>query len=123
MDKLKVGQVIISNQKEENNNYKKFLEIIKQKNIKVHKVLAGNKIHIEKNIYFDILWPTDKLITENSINNNAIVCNFHYKNFSMLFTGDIEKVAEEQILNLYKNNMEILKTDILKVGHHRFKNI
>lgn len=99
MDKLKVGQVIISNQKEENNNYKKFLEIIKQKNIKVHKVLAGNKIHIEKNIYFDILWPTDKLITENSINNNAIVCNFHYKNFSMLFTGDIEKVAEEQILD------------------------
>lgn len=123
MDKLKVGQVIISNQKEENNNYKKFLEIIKQKNIKVHKVLTGNKIHIEKNIYFDILWPTDKLITENSINNNAIVCNFHYKNFSMLFTGDIEKVAEEQILNLYKSNMEILKTDILKVGHHRFKNI
>ena len=41
----------------------------------------------------------------------------------MLFTGDIEKVAEEQILNLYKSNMEILKTDILKVGHHRFKNI
>ena len=120
---MKVGQVIISNQKEENKNYKEFLELIKQKNIKVHKVLAGNKIHNEKDIYFDILWPTDKMITENSINNNAIVCNLHYKKFSMLFTGDIEKIAEERILELYKSNIEILKTDILKVGHHRFKNI
>ena len=39
----------------------------------------------------------------------------------MLFTGDIEEIAEKQILSEYKNNMKILKSTILKVGHHGSK--
>lgn len=38
----------------------------------------------------------------------------------MLLTGDIEEKAEKQILEEYKNNLQILKSTILKVGHHRF---
>ena len=37
----------------------------------------------------------------------------------MLFTGDIEKVAEEKILK--EINPVILKSDILKVAHHGSK--
>lgn len=83
--------------------------------------MAGNRIHIEKNLYLDILWPTDKQITTNVLNNNAIVCNLYYKSFSMLFTGDIEEIAEKEILNLYTQNQNLLKTDILKIGHHGSK--
>lgn len=39
----------------------------------------------------------------------------------MLFTGDIEKVAENQILEEYKENLDILKSTVLKVGHHGSK--
>lgn len=39
----------------------------------------------------------------------------------MLFTGDIEELAEKQILLEYKNNMQVLKSTILKVGHHGSK--
>ena len=38
----------------------------------------------------------------------------------MLFTGDIEKKAEEEILETYKNS-KILESDILKVAHHGSK--
>lgn len=38
----------------------------------------------------------------------------------MLFTGDIEKIAEEKILEKYKNS-NILKSTILKVAHHGSK--
>lgn len=38
----------------------------------------------------------------------------------MLFTGDIEEIAERQILQEYKKT-NILKSDILKVGHHGSK--
>lgn len=38
----------------------------------------------------------------------------------MLFTGDIEEIAEKQILEEYKN-FDILKATILKVGHHGSK--
>lgn len=40
----------------------------------------------------------------------------------MLFTGDIEEIAEKQILEEYKNS-NILNATILKVAHHRLKNI
>lgn len=43
-----------------------------------------------------------------------------YKNFDMLFTGDIEEIAEKQILKEYKDS-KVLDADILKVAHHGSK--
>ena len=121
LQELKVGKVYISKQIEKSNNYEKFLKIVNTKNIKVHEVIATNRIHIEKDLYIDILWPMENQITTNVLNNNAIVCNLHYKKFRMLFTGDIEKIAEKEILNLYSKNKSLLKADILKVAHHGSK--
>ena len=39
----------------------------------------------------------------------------------MLFTGDIEEIAEKEILELYSQKPNLLKTNILKVGHHGSK--
>lgn len=64
------------------------------------------------------------MISENAINNNSLVCKLKYKQFSMLFTGDIEEVAEKTILNKYgKSSERILNSTVLKVAHHRIKNI
>lgn len=81
---------------------------------------SGDEIKIEKDFNFQILWPNENQIQENVLNNNSIVAKLNYKEFSMLFTGDIEEVAEKQILNEYKN-LNILKSSILKVGHHGSK--
>ena len=122
MEELKVGQVIISEQGEDSENYKRFKEIIKKKKIKVTIAGKGDRLQIEKYLYFDILWPnSSKLISENVLNNNSIVCKLHYKTFSMLFTGDIEEIAEKQILQEYKNNLDILNSTVLKIGHHGSK--
>ena len=121
LEELEVKKVYISKQIENSKNYEKFLEITNKKNIKVQEVIAGNRINIEKYLYLDILWPINKQITTNILNNNAIVCNLHYREFSMLFTGDVEKIAEDEILELYYKNTDLLKADILKVGHHGSK--
>ena len=119
LEHLEVRQVIINKQIEDSDNYQKFFKLVKEKMITVKLVKKGDRISIEKNIYFDILWPKDKQITENPLNNNSIVCKLNYYNFSMLFTGDIEKIAEEKILQRVNN--KLLKSDILKVGHHGSK--
>lgn len=80
---------------------------------------SGDEITIEKNIKIKILWPQKEQITENILNNNSIVAKLDYKDFSMMFTGDIEEIAEKQILSEYKNSMQILNSTILKVAHHR----
>lgn len=122
MEELKVKNAIISKQGENSENYKKFIQIAKQKHVKVIVAGKGNKVKIENDVYFDILWPNkSNLITENVLNNNSIVCKLTYKDFSMLFTGDIEEIAEKQILKEFKNNLEILKSTVLKVAHHGSK--
>ena len=121
MQKLHIEKIIIPKQFEKSENYKKFLKIIKNKKTKIHIVETGQKINIEKDLYFDILWPnSETIINENAINNNSLVCKMVYKNFSCIFTGDIEKVAEEAILQQYKNSNK-LKATILKVAHHGSK--
>lgn len=116
--------VIISKQGENSENFQKFEKIVREKKIKI--IVVGMKsqgtsmkINIENNLYFEIIWPNNsKLILQNTLNNNSIVCKLHYKSFSILFTGDIEEIAEKQILENYKNNLDILNSTILKTAHH-----
>lgn len=122
MEEIKVGEVIISKQIENTENFQKFKQIITDKKIKVKVVNKGDRISIEKNLYFDIIWPNNNdFILENALNNNSIVCKISYNNFSMLFTGDIEEQAEVKILQEYEDNIKILKSEILKVAHHGSK--
>ena len=122
MEELKVSTVVISKQGENSENYSRFEQIIIDKKIKIKAVAKGDKLTIERNLYFDILWPNNgNLISENALNNNSIVCKLIYNNFSMIFTGDIEEIAEKQILNGYKHNLGVLNSQILKVAHHGSK--
>lgn len=121
MKNMKVKNVIIGKQFENSENLQEFTKIIKEKNIKVTIVEAGDKINIENNLYFYVLWPSVKNeIKENSINNNALVCKLYYKNFTVLFTGDIEEEAENVIWKMYENS-KVLESIILKVAHHGSK--
>lgn len=122
LEELKVSKVVISRQGENSENYKKFEQIVKDKKIKVMTVANGDRLKIERNLYFDILWPNNgNLISENALNNNSIVCKLIYNKYSMIFTGDIEEIAEKQMLKEYKNNLGIFSSQILKVAHHGSK--
>ncbi len=121
MEELKVKNAVIGKQFKTCDNYEKFIEIVKKKKIKVVVVESGEKINIEKYLYFDVLWPnSSNIISDNVLNNNSLVCKLVYKNFSMLFTGDIEEMAERKIMEEYKN-LNILESNVLKVGHHGSK--
>ena len=125
MQNLKVGVVVIGKQGEQSENYKEFLELAKSRKIKVIKVKAGDKIQIDENTLISILFPTENLITENILNNNSLVAKFTYaidgtKEFSMLLTGDIEKIAEDEIVSMYKNT-NVLQANILTIAHHGSK--
>lgn len=81
---------------------------------------SGDELKIEKDLKIQILWPKEEQLQENILNNNSIVAKLNYRNFSMLFTGDIENIAEKQILSIYKKE-NILNSTVLKVAHHGSK--
>ncbi len=120
LEKLKVKRIFVSKQEENSENYQKFLKKVKEKNIPVTIVKKDDVINLENDVSIDILWPRDKQIEENKINNNAIVMKLRYNKFSMLFTGDIEEIAEKEIVSIYENT-DILRSAILKIAHHGSK--
>ena len=114
-----VENIIISKQPEDSENFQKFLEIVQKKRIDVKVIEAGMKVNIEKDLYLDVLWPcSSNFISDNALNNNSIVCKLVYNNFSVLFTGDVEGIAELEIISKYKNK---LSSTVLKVAHHGSK--
>ena len=62
---------------------------------------------------FKILSP---ITGDGNINNYSIVLHMTYGNNRFLFTGDMEGVAENKLLN--KFSKEDIACDVLKVGHH-----
>lgn len=120
LENMKVKHTIICRQGEISENYRRFKEIVSRKNIHVTIVKQGDRLRIDNNVYFDILFPTDNLIKENVLNNNSIVAKLCYNNFSCLFTGDIEEIAEKELVNKYQGS-NVLNSTILKIAHHGSK--
>jgi len=119
LENMKVEQILLGIQSQESNQLKDFIDIANKKKVKIIILKVGDEIKIDKDIRIKVLFPIkNNLILENSLNNNSLVFKLKYNNFSMLFTGDIEEIAENELINLYKDN---LKSTILKIAHHGSK--
>ena len=98
--------------------YKAYREAIEANNIEVTEGRKGISIELVKGVSFDIVHPVEPVIdstgTNKEVNNDSIVGQIRYNNVGFLFTGDIEREAEEEILNRRTD----IKNEILKVAHH-----
>lgn len=103
--------------------YQNYLAECRNRNV-VHSTLkATDKIFLDDDAYLEIFSPTlEKISLANNggrrdPNNESIVGKLVCKNFSMLFTGDAEFVAEADILAAGDD----IKCDVLKAAHHGSK--
>ena len=72
---------------------------------------SGDKI-IYKDFVCEALGPIKSYVNEN---NNSLVLKVAVDDMTILFTGDIEKEAELDLINKYQKE---LKCDVLKAAHH-----
>lgn len=117
IDNIRVKNLVISKQYIMSTEFISFMEKVKSKKIKVIVIEGGDVIYINKNVFFNIIYP-DNVFIPNNINNNSVVMKFIYYNFSILFTGDVEEQVEEYLVEEFPY---ILKSNLLKVGHHGSK--
>lgn len=118
---MKVKNVVIGIQYENSSQYEKVINIIKEKDIKLIVAKKGDILKLEENVKINIMWPDAKnKIDENVLNNNSLVFKLESYDFSIIFTGDIEEKAEEDLLDKYKYTNK-LKVTVLKVAHHGSK--
>lgn len=87
---------------------------------KVEKIIARRGMHIildaQKNIYFDILFPDRDVSKFTESNDGSIVGKLIYGNESFMLTGDATKFTENLIM--HNENLEMLHSQVLKLGHH-----
>ena len=86
-------------------------QILKDNNFNNYYLVKGKDEFVIKDIAFKVLWPTSDA---GDVNNNSLVFTMDFENTTFLFTGDIEKKAEEKIIDIYKQ----LDVDVLKIAHH-----
>ena len=93
--------------------YQRMITAIDKYNINYYEGIS-RKINLGS-LNLTILPPAIPLIKGSELNNNSVVVRLDYKDFSCLFTGDIEKEREGQLLTESRSNLNV---DILKVAHH-----
>lgn len=99
--------------------YKTYLKNIKEKKIKYQQLSANDELDFGAGVSFKVFSPTKQMLkSEDDLNNNSLVGQLRYQDFTMMFTGDAEKQAENNMVKTYKTELSSL---ILKSPHHGSK--
>ena len=107
--------------------YQNYMKQIKDSNgkIKHATLVTGDVVDFGDGVKFEVLAPdkaTVKAVNggkqKTDPNNESVVGRLVYKDFTMMFTGDAEISEEVAILSSSKDNLQNLKSRVLKAGHH-----
>lgn len=109
VEQLEIGEIYMPKASSTTKTYKNLLKAIKAKGNKINTAKAGNIIYSDSSLGIDILAPNSDSYEE--INDYSVVIKLVYGSKSFLFTGDAEKLSENEIT-------ADVSADVLKVGHH-----
>jgi competence protein ComEC len=90
--------------------------LIKEKGIPYRGAESGMRLELGQDVRLDVLHPPTHLMTNTTsdINNNSVVLDLQYGQFSALLTGDVMEEAESVLLT----SGQSLDSLVLKVPHH-----
>jgi competence protein ComEC len=95
--------------------FDRLLTLLQEKGTRRHLVLAPFSNQIG-GVKLEIVYPNE-INPKRGINDNCLVLQMTYGKTSFLFTGDIERKAEEVIVDL----PQALQANVLKIPHHGSK--
>jgi len=114
-----VGEFIESKATSESKTYQKLENEISDKKIPKVEVERFDRLHFSPEAMAIVLWPENDMIEKLSSNDSSMVLNFDYKGSKVIFTGDVETKAQNEILKNF--GVDDLKAQVLKVSHHGAK--
>lgn len=97
------------------NDFGKLIDVCEERNIPVNFYKEGDVVQLDGKTVLEIYNPpSGDAGTYSNLNNTSICGMLKYGELSILLTGDIEAVAEKNLLK-YEDRIDC---DILKVAHH-----
>ncbi len=116
LNKCKVENLVLTDEFMQRKIWQLLYSKIEQEKCEIFTITDTLTLPINS-VKLKILHPDSDYHDENR-NNCSITCRLDYDEFSILFTGDLEKEAEEYLLRKYRDFLDI---DFLKIGHHGSK--
>lgn len=93
--------------------YENLVKAVKDEGLKTKELKGGMVIDLGEGAKFEVFTP-QKLEYEE-LNDYSPIMKLSFGDTSYLFTGDAEKLAEEEALAKYKTSLD---SDVIKFGHH-----
>lgn len=118
LSRYRVGEYFVYDKSATSDLTRKIQTILESKNIPTDTLQAGDRIVLDhnKNIYIDVLWPTDKFKSDDK-NDLSIITRLVYGEISFILTGDAPTQVEGMLLREFPD----LSANVLKLGHHGSK--
>ena len=115
LEKYKVKVLLYSLPNSESALSKKLIETANDRGVKVVQITKPMIIKSEDGMIFKILFPVKNMDNTTESNDASVVTQVEYGSTKFLLTGDLPISGE---IFLTKKYGEILKSDVLKLGHH-----
>ena len=121
LERFLVSQFIEPGVLADSGTYTALLGLVESERAKHVLARRGMKIHLDENVYFEILFP-DRDVSGLETNTASVVGKLVYRETSFLLTGDSPKNIEHFLVTL-DGNLPVgnLDVDVLKAGHHGSK--
>ncbi|HEX6280344.1 MAG TPA: ComEC/Rec2 family competence protein, partial [Pyrinomonadaceae bacterium] len=108
-----VGEIWIGSEAGEKSEMAELIAGAQRFSVQVIRVGRGASFEIG-GVTIEVLWPDKTASQTGSNNNSSLVIRMTFGEASFLFTGDIEREAEEALAS----NAANLDADVIKVPHH-----
>lgn len=115
INRYNIGKFYAPKKVSNSKTFEDMIKALKNKNLKINVATAGIALNLGNNIKCEIIAPNSK--DYKDVNNYSAVIKITYGNTKFLFTGDAEKLSENEILD---KDFDI-SCDVLKIGHHGSK--
>lgn len=93
--------------------YENLVKAVKDEGLKTKELKDGMVIDLGEGAKFEVFTPQKSEYEE--LNDYSPIMKLSFGDTSYLFTGDAEKLAEEEALAKYKTSLD---SDVIKFGHH-----
>ncbi len=122
LERYQINKILWTGIEIETSAHQRWVELITKENAVLFIAQAGQRMEVGESIYLDILHPAENLQGQKirggrAINDTSIVARLVYNQDSFLFTADIERQAERELISREAH----LDSDVLKVAHHGSK--
>lgn len=113
-ENFSIGSLVKNTDTSQSRTYKKLMRFCKEKNIEIFIPTANNRRIFTGGVEL-LFFPADAQLVSKNFNDNSVVTQVRYKEFAMLFPGDVLADRENRLVHQYGSQ---LKADLMLSPHH-----